>query len=216
MIRELEVDLDRSRSRRWATLADDVRVERTIAALEANGISVLRASDAAEAKRIVLDLIPDASRVHQGASQTLDVLGITYEIEKSGRYSALRPRIWSMDRETEADEIRRLGAAPDVMLGSVHAVTETGSLVVASMGGSQLGPYVSGAGRVILVVGTQKIVSDLEEGLHRIDEYAYPLEDARAQAAYGIRSGVNKILVINREITPGRITVVLVDEVIGF
>ena len=85
------------------------------------------------------------------------------------------------------------------MLGSVHAVTETGSLVAASMSGSQLGPYATGAGRVILVVGTQKIVPNLEEGLRRIDEYAFPLEDARAQAAYGIHSGVNKVLVINRE-----------------
>ncbi len=216
MIKEVELDPEGSLTRRWGTRADDLRVKRTMAALEANGITVLRASDAAAAKRIVLDLIPDASPVHQGASQTLDVLGITYEIEKSGRYAALRPRIWSMDRETEAHEIRRLGAAPDVMLGSVHAVTETGSLLAASMSGSQLGPYVSGAGRVILVVGTQKIVPDLEEGLLRISEYAYRLEDARAQAAYGVRSAVNKVLVINREITPGRITVVLVDEVLGF
>ena len=216
MIQEVEVDPDESLTRRWGTRADDVRVKRTMAALEANGITVLRASDAAAAKRIVLNLIPDASPVHQGASQTLDVLGITYEIEKSGRYAALRPRIWSMDRETEAQEIRRLSAAPDVMLGSVHAVTETGSLLAASMSGSQLGPYVSGAGRVILVVGTQKIVPDLEQGLLRINEYAYRLEDARAQAAYGVRSAVNKVLVINREITPGRITVVLVDEVLGF
>jgi hypothetical protein len=187
-----------------------------MAALEANGITVLRAPDAAAAKRIVMDLIPDASGVHQGASQTLDVLGITAEIEKSGRYAALRPRIWSMDRQTEADEIRRLGAAPDVMLGSVHAVTETGSLLAASMSGSQLGPYVSGAGRVILVVGTQKIVPDIEQGLLRINEYAWRLEDARAQAAYGIHSAVNKVVIINREITPGRITVVLVDEALGF
>jgi hypothetical protein len=216
MINELEVDLDPALRRRWGTIADDVRVKRTVAALEANGLSVRRASDAAGANRIVLDLIPDGSQVHHGASQSLDVVGITDEIDKSGRYEPLRPRIWSMDRETQGDEIRRLGAAPDVMLGSVHAVTETGSLVAASMSGSQLGPYVSGAGRVILVVGTQKIVADLEEGLHRIDEYAYPLEDARAQAAYGIHSGVNKVLVINREITPGRITIVLVDEVLGF
>ena len=102
MIKEVEVDPDGSLTRRWGARADDVRVKRTMAALEANGITVLRASDAAAAKRIVLDLIPDASPVHQGASQTLDVLGITYEIEKSGRYAALRPRIWSMDRETEA------------------------------------------------------------------------------------------------------------------
>src|SRR5437016_2633105 len=216
MIEQVEVGPDELLTQRWGTRADDVHVKATMAALEANGITVLRASDAASAKRSVLDLIPDGSPVHQGASQTLDVLGITAEIEKSGRYAAVRPRIWSMDRETEADEIRRLGAAPDVMLGSVHAVTETGSLLAASMSGSQLGPYVSGAGRVILVVGTQKIVTDLEEGLLRINEYAWRLEDARAQAAYGIHSAVNKVVIINREITPGRITVVLVDEVLGF
>jgi LUD domain len=216
MINELQPDLERSISRRFGTLADDARVRRTAAALEANGISVLLAADAAEASRIVLDLIPDGSQVYHGASQTLERSGITDVIEKSGRYEPLRPRIWSMDRQTQADEIRRLSAAPDVMLGSVHAVTETGSLLAASMSGSQLGPYVTGAGRVILVVGTQKIVSDLEEGLRRIEEYAFPLEDARAQAAYGIHSGVNKVLIINREIIPGRITVVLVHEALGF
>jgi hypothetical protein len=216
VISELEPNFDPSISRRFGTVADEASVKRTVAALEANGITVLRAPDSAAAKRIVLDLIPDTSQVHHGASQTLDVVGITDEIDKSGRYDALRPRIWGMDRQTEGDEIRRLGAAPDVMLGSVHAVTETGSLLAASMSGSQLGPYVSGAGRVILVVGTQKIVTDIEEGLLRINEYAWRLEDARAQAAYGIHSAVNKVVIINREITRGRITVVLVDEVLGF
>ena len=216
MITELRPGLDRAVSRRFGTLADEPSVERATAALEANGISVLRARDAADAKRIVLALIPDGAQVHHGASETLEATGITSELEKSGRYEPLRPQIWSMDRATQADQIRRLSAAPDVMLGSVHAVTETGSLVAASMGGGQLGPYVSGAGKVILVVGTQKIVSDLDEGLRRIDEYAFPLEDARAQAAYGIHSGVNKVLIVNREVFPGRITVVLVDEVLGF
>jgi LUD domain len=216
MINELQPNLERSIARRFGTVADDARVRRTAAALEANGIGVLRAADAAEAKRIVLDLIPEGSQVYHGASQTLELSGITEALERSGRYEPLRPRIWSMDRQTQADEIRRLSASPDVMLGSVHAVTETGALLAASMSGSQLGPYATGAGRVILVVGTQKIVSDLEEGLRRIEEYAFPLEDARAQAAYGIHSGVNKVLVINREITPGRVTVVLVDEALGF
>jgi len=213
---EVQLDLDQSIKRRFGTVADDARVTRTTAALEANGISVLRAADAAEAKRIVLGLIPNRSQVHHGASESLEASGIIDEIEKSGRYDPVRPRIRNLDRKTQADEIRRLSAAPDVMLGSVHAVTETGSLLAASMGGSQLGPYVSGAGRVILVVGTQKIVSDLEEGLRRINEYAFPLEDARAQAAYGIHSAVNKVLIINHEIVPGRITIVLVDEVLGF
>ena len=216
MIAELLADVDPDIVRRFGTVADDYRVRRAAAALEANGISVLRAANAAEAKEIVLGLIADGSEVHHGASVSLDVAGITDEIDKSGRYESLRPRIFSMDRQTRADEIRRLSSAPEVMLGSVHAVTETGSLLAASMGGSQLGPYVSGAGRVILVVGTQKIVADLDEGLRRVDEYAYPLEDARAMSAYGVHSGVNKVLIINREFTPGRITVVFVDEVLGF
>ena len=216
MISEVNPDLDRSLSRRFGTVADEASIERAAAALEANGISVLRAADKAEAKRVVLGLIPDGAQVYHGASKTLEATGITEAIENSGRYDPVRPRIWSMDRQTQGDEIRRLTSSPDVMLGSVHAVTETGSLVTASMGGSQLGPYVSGAGRLILVVGTQKIVSDLDEAMRRVYDYAYPLEDARAQAEYGIHSAVNKLLVINREITPGRITVVLVDEVLGF
>ena len=216
MIAELLPDVDPEIARRFGTLADDTRVRRATAALEAHGISVLRAADSAAAKEVVLGLIPDGSEVHHGASMSLDAAGITDEIDTSGRYQSLRPRILSMDRQTRADEIRRLSSAPDVVLGSVHAVTETGSLLTASMGGSQLGPYVSGAGRVILVVGTQKIVPDLEQGLLRINEYAWRLEDARAQAAYGIHSAVNKVLIVNREIVPDRFTVVLVDEALGF
>jgi len=213
---EVQPNLYRTLSRRFATPADDARVTRTAAALEANGITVLRAANSAEAKRIVLDLIPAGSQVHQGASKSVEDSGIAEEIERSGRYEPLRPRVFSMDRATQADEIRRLSAAPDIMVGSVHAVTETGALVAASASGSQLGPYASGAGKVILLVGTQKIVPDLEDALRRIEEYAFPLEDARAQAAYGMHSGVNKVLIVNREWTPGRITVVLCDEALGF
>ena len=213
---EVQPDLDSTLRRRFAVPAEEARVRRTAVALEANGITVLRAGNSAEAKRIVLDLIPAGSQVHQGASQSLDAAGITDEIDRPGRHEPLRPRVFSMDRATQADQIRRLSASPDIMLGSVHAITETGTLVAASASGSQLGPYASGAGKVILLVGTQKIVPDLEDALRRIDEYAFPLEDARAQAAYGIHSGVNKVLIINREWTPDRITVVLCDEPLGF
>jgi hypothetical protein len=211
-----EVQPNRTRSREYSAPAEEDRVARTAAALEANGITVLRAPNSAEAKRMVLELIPPGSEVHQGASASLEAAGITGEIEKSGRYKPLRPRLHAMDRATQADEIRRLSASPDVMLGSVHAVTETGSLVVASASGSQIGPYASGAGKVVLLVGAQKIVPGLEDALRRVDEYAFPLEDARAQAAYGVHSGVNKVLIINREWVPGRVTVVLCDEALGF
>lgn len=209
-------DLDESASRPFGRLADEASIQRATDALEAHGMTVFRTADAAEAKRLVLGLTPEGSQVNHGASQTLDVTGITAALQGSDRFELLRPKLAAMDRKTRADEIRRLASSPDVMLGSVHAVTETGSLVVASMSGSQLGPYVFGAGRVIFVVGTQKIVSDLDEGLRRVDEYAFPLEDARAEAAYGVHSAVNKVLIINREITPGRIAVVFVDEVLGF
>ena len=200
----------------FSTPADEVQVRRVAAALEANGFSALRASDAAEAGRLVLELIPEGTKVHHGASQTLEVTGITQELDTSGRYEPVGPRIRGMVRATQGAEIRRETAAPDVMLGSVHAVTETGSLMAASMGGSQLAAYVAGAGKVILVVGTQKIVADAEEGLRRINEHAFPLEDARAMEAYGVHSGINKVLIINREIVPGRIAVVLVDQALGF
>jgi len=201
---------------RWRTPASDEVVTRVTTALEANGTSVVRAANAVEAKRLVLDMVPDGAQVHSASSKSLELSGIAGEIERSGRYDALRPRLWSMDRETEYDEIRRLNAAPDVMLGSVHAVTEAGSLVVASATGSQLGAYATGAGKLILVVGTQKIVADLDEALERIHEHAFPLEDARAMEAYGSHSGVFKILIINREWIPSRITVVFVDEALGF
>jgi L-lactate utilization protein LutC len=209
-------ELQSSRSPDFQSVADESSLQRAATALEAHGIEVIRAADVDEARRIVLELIPDGATVLQGASRTLEVAGISEVVAGSGRFTAIGPRMRTMDRATQAGEIRRLGAAPDVMLGSVHAVTETGSLVVASATGSQLGPYASGAGKVIFVVGAQKVVADVEEGLRRVHEHVLPLEDARALVAYGVKSSVNKTLIIDREVAPGRITVVLVDEAVGF
>jgi hypothetical protein len=113
-------------------------------------------------------------------------------------------------------EMRTLAATPDYVVGSVHAVTEEGSLLIASASGSQLGPIVSGAGHVILVVGGQKVVADLKTGIRRLYEYSFPLEDERARRAYGVPSGVNNILIVNRVVTPDRVTAVLVKERLGF
>src|SRR6185312_16771255 len=126
------------------------------------------------------------------------------------------PRLYQMDREMQGREMRQLAAAPDYLVGSAHAVTEEGSLLIASASGSQLGPIVSGAGRVILVIGGQKVVSDLNTGLRRIYEYCFPLEDVRARQAYGVASGVNNLVIINTTIAPGRITAILVNEQLGF
>ena len=171
--------------------------------------------DGAAARDLVLSRVPQGAQVHSGASETLQQTGLTEIFEGSGDYEALRPRLRAMDRATEGDTIRRLGAAPDYFVNSAQAVTEDGRIVGASFGGSQLGPLVSGAGKVILVIGSQKIVPDLDTAFRRIETYALPLEDVRLQKAYGMRSAANKILVINGEFFPGRVTVILVRAPLG-
>jgi hypothetical protein len=156
------------------------------------------------------------AEVYNNTSRTLEVSGIAEDIERSGQYQPLRPRLYQMDREMQVREMRQLSASPDWVVGSVHALTEEGSLLIASASGSQLGPIASGAGHVILVIGAQKIVPDFDTGLRRIYEYCFPLEDRRARQAYGVPSAVNNFLVINKAITPGRITTILVNEPLGF
>ena len=202
-------------NREFAVPASRERLEAVAEALRNNGIRAMVAADRDEAKRLVLAELPDGAHVHQGASVTLDTIGVTEEIERSGRYEAVRPKLYALDRETQMDEIRRLGAVPDYILGSVHAVTEDGSLAVASASGSQIGAYASGAGQVILAVGSQKIVPNLHTALRRIDEYTFPLEDERAMKAYGRHSAIHQLLVINGDYS-GRITVILIDEPLGF
>ena len=131
-------------------------------------------------------------------------------------HALVRLRLYRMDREMQRREMRTLAASPNYVVGSVHALTEGGSLLIASASGSQLGPLVSGAGQVILVIGAQKIGSDVATGLRRIYGYCFPLEDARARQAYAVPSGVNNILIINKAITPGRITAIIVKERLGF
>ena len=200
----------------YARLATDAQIERTAKALEANNVRTLIAQNGADAKRLFFELVPEGAEVFLGASVTLEQLGIKDEIDKSGKYEALRPKMFAMNRETQAREIRKLGAAPDYAAGSVHAVTEDGHVLIASKTGSQLGPYAMGAGHVIWVVGAQKIVKDVDEGLRRIREYTLPLEEAHMQQLYKVGTGMNKILIFNQEIRPNRVTLIFVKEVLGF
>ena len=200
----------------FAKLASDEQIERAVKALEANGIHALVAKDGAEAKRLFFELVPDGAEIFLGASVTLEKLGIQNEIDKSGRFDAVRPKLFAMNRETQGTEIRKLGASPEYAAGSVQAVTEDGHVLLGSKTGSQLGPYASGAGHVIWVAGAQKIVKDVAEGLRRIQEYCYPLEDVHMHELYNVGTEVNKILIINKEFRPGRNTIIIVKEQVGF
>ena len=192
------------------------RLERAAAALAAHSFAVEILDDAAAARARIKDLIPAGASVFTGASETLRLSGIEEDINDSGRYDALRPRGTAMDRATQMDEIRRLLASPDVIVGSVAAVTETGSLVVASASGSQLTGYAGGSARAIWVVGAQKVVPDLSTALRRVEDHCLPLESERAMKAYGQPSAINRVLILNAEPQPGRGTVLLLREAIGF
>jgi hypothetical protein len=209
-------DLSEHAAAEFAQLQSLDHLASVAAALESNGIQAFVVPSGAEARSLVASLIPRGSEVFNNTSRTLEAIGVADDIERSGRYEPLRVRLFQMDREMQAREMRILAAAPEYVVGSVHAVTDMGSLLVASASGSQLGPIVSGAERVIFVIGGQKIVPDLDAGIRRLYEYSLPLEERRAREAYGVSSGVNNILVINRVVAPDRVTAILVHEVLGF
>jgi hypothetical protein len=199
----------------FAAPASDETIERTAQALRARGYEVRIADDREQARELALELIPDGSDVNQASSRTVDDLGIGDALVEREEYTALRPKMYSMDRATQGKEIRQIGSGPDVVVGSVHALTEDGVMVASSMSGSQLGQYAGGAGKVVLVIGSQKIVPDLGAAFERIESHVVPLEDARALEAYGVHTANNKTLIVRGDL-PGRTSVVLVRDAIGF
>lgn len=202
----------------WGILASDKSIQKTINALKINGINAILVKNKKEAKQKVLDLLPKNAEVMNMSSVTVDSLGLPKVIQESGIYNSVKNKLAKMDRQTQGLEMQRLGAAPQYAVGSVHAVTEDGKLLIASNSGSQLPAYAYGALHVIWVVGTQKIVENVDQGIKRIYEYVLPLESERANKAYNISSGsyVSKLLIINKERIPNRLTVILVKEKLGF
>lgn len=201
----------------FAQPADDATLEATVAALGAKGYDVHVAADGDDARRIVLDLLPAGAEVGQGASQTLDAIGITHELEESGRFEPVRKATRSMDRSTPEGlrAMRKAGVSPDWYVNSAHALTVDGSIVLASNTGSQLAPVAFGAGEVIFVIGSQKIVPDLDAAMRRLEEHSLPLEHARMRGIYDIDSEIKKVLVIYKEFRPSRFRVVIVREPVG-
>ncbi|MEK6933533.1 MAG: lactate utilization protein [Nanoarchaeota archaeon] len=200
----------------WNELANDVVIKNTIESLKKNGINAELVKTRDEAKKKVLSLIPEGAEVMAMTSVSLDTINIPEEI-KSGNYNSVREKLYSMDRETHGRETQKLGAAPEYAIGSVNAVTEDGKVMIASNTGSQLSAYAYGSSKVVWVVGTQKIVKNIEEGMKRIYEHSLPLESERAKKAYGVPgSSVNKILIVNKEIQQNRIHIIFVNEQLGF
>lgn len=203
----------------WNAAAGRSSIDKALKALNENCIETAFAANAEEAKKIVLSMIPEGSEVLTMTSLTLDGIGLTKDLNESGRFNSLRSSFAKMNPQMHGKEMRKLGAGPDFAVGSAHAVTETGTVLVASNTGSQLPAYAYGGGTVILVVGAQKVVRDVEEGMKRIDEYLITKESERARKAYGLpetwNTSANKILLLNRESQPGRLKLIIVNEVLG-
>ncbi len=201
---------------KWDKLADNQSIEKTKHALEANGIKVSIVESGSQAKEEALSLIQKGATVMTATSTTAQQIGLDTAIDESEKFVSLRKKITSLPESEQRAQARRINSAPDYVVGSVHAVTEDGKVVIASNSGSQLAPYVFSAAHVIWVVGTQKIVKNLDEAMQRIEEYTFKLEDERLMNVYGMHSGIRKLLVINSEVMPDRINLIFIKEKVGF
>jgi hypothetical protein len=203
-------------SSRFTALPDDQTLAATVVALEEHGFSVEVVDDLDAARQAVLVRIPHGSTVMTNTSVTLQETGIADAVNSAdGPYESARNKMMALDYATQVQQMKEISGQPDYSLGSVHAITRDGTLVIASASGSQLASAAWGAANVIFVVGAQKLVPTLEAAHERIYKHSLILEDARAIAAYGQNSSVGKILEIHQE-NPGRTHVVLIRQSVGF
>src|SRR2546427_7959326 len=186
----------------FARRASEATLEALAEKLRARNFEVVIVDDGAAAKAEVLSRVPEGSQVHSGKSKTLEDAGIFDEFMNNENYDFIRRRTMKMDRNTQRDEMRKAGAAPDIMVNSAHAVTEAGQIVMTSATGSQIGPIASGAGELILVIGSQKVVPDLDVAFRPIQEYVIPYEEDRLNVAHW-GGQMEPTLILRGEHTPG-------------
>lgn len=215
-IPEITFDKIEPAGSRFTRQASDNDVAHTAQSLTERGMQAIIVSSGEEARDEALKLIPRGSQVFTVSSKTVTQIGLAEVLNESGHYQSVRKVLNTLDRITQSSEMRKAASSPEIVVGSVHAITRDGVVLDVSMSGSQLPAYAAGAERVIWIVGAQKIVKDIDEGMQRINEYCLPLESQRTMQVYGVPSSVNKILILNREAKPGRITVILVKQNLGF
>lgn len=203
-------------NKKFSNMASSESLNIVINSLKEKGINVFVEDSGAAAKKKFFDIVPYGSEIMNMTSVTLNQIGLEKEIQESGNYHTVRQEFKKYDPKKDKLKMKRLGSVHQWAVGSVHAITETGTILFASATGSQLPSYAYGADNILWIVGTQKIVENIKEGLDRLYEYCLPLENERAMRAYGKPSAVNKILIINQEVVPGRLNIIFVKEKLGF
>ena len=200
---------------KYEELANEESLEKTKTSLERNGFKVFITDNKKEALNKFLEIVPKNVEIMNNSSVTLDEVGISKEVME-GNYDSVKKKMASINQKEMRDKMRKLTTVADYVVGSAQAVTENGQILMASNTGSQLPGYAFGASKVIFVIGTQKIVKDINEAFKRVEEYILPLESERLKKIYGVPSNISKVLIINKEINPDRITIIFVKEKIGF
>lgn len=198
-------------------LADDAAVQRTVAALKERNIDAVVAETATEALRLIADLLPEGGEVYEGTSETLTAIGFGDFLHGNPKYVDVRTRNRAETDPDRQRELRRMASVVDCYVGSVHAIAETGEVVIASGSGSQLGAYVYGAKKVIWVAGTQKISPSLADAIGRVRGYS--LERHAEWSANQGRTGhdaIGKLLIVENEQNVGRISMVLIKQQVGW
>ncbi|MEM0074961.1 MAG: LUD domain-containing protein [Conexivisphaerales archaeon] len=201
---------------KWGSLPDDSAIDKTVQSLKKNSIKAYIANDKEEAKNLVASFIPKGAEVWTSTSITLRETGIMQLLDESGEYISIRKKVFAISDPVQRLNARRATATTKYVVGSVHAVTQDGVVLIASMTGSQLPYYAYSSENVIWVVGAQKIVHSINDGFKRIEEYCAPLEDLRAKKESGTGTSINKILIIKKENIADRLKMIIVKERLGF
>ncbi|MEN6342753.1 MAG: lactate utilization protein [Methanospirillum sp.] len=212
LIADAKVDPDR-----WGRVPDETTIARTVEAIERRNIRVIRAATADAARQSLLDLIPDGAEVMNGSSTTLNEMGYEQLLKENPKgwrdYHAV---ITAENDEQERNALRRKGVAADWFLSGVQAIAETGELVGCDKTGSRVGAWPYAAGHLVLVSGANKCVPTLDDALARCWEYALPIEQQRARRAYGTSSEIGNIVILEKAIADGRVTLILISESLGY
>ncbi|MBU1033656.1 lactate utilization protein [Patescibacteria group bacterium] len=170
-----------------------------------------------EALKAVKDSLPDGGEVMTGSSTTLNEIGLTDYLNSSdSKFVSLQAKIGQENDEQKRQEMRRKSVTADYFISSVNAVVEDGTLLAVDATGSRVGAMPFAAKKLVLVIGAQKITKNLEEAIKRIREYVLPKENKRAMEAYGMGTIFGKWVIIEKETSPSRIKVILVEESLGF
>jgi hypothetical protein len=206
----------------YTQIPSDDLINQTVKSLKDNNIEVFVVENGEDAKKKFYELVPEGSSVFTNTSTTFDQLGLTSEINDSGKYTSLKNEVMKIAKAEPENSIKRkqIGSAMPYAAGSVHAISSDGHVVIASGSGSQIPGYAYGADHVVWIASANKIVKDTNEGFKRIYEHILPLEDARMKKVYGPESGSfpRKILIFNGEgdMNRGRTKLILVKEPLGF